>query len=81
MSCPRILTKDQIIQGLKAGRTLNIDRSDAPELDDLRNLEKQGLVESRLVEVDEQSSVLKFRWKADPGLAPGDVGTTTGVDK
>ncbi len=61
--CPRNFTKDQIIEGLKAGRTLNVDRSDAPELEDLRELEKQGLVTSELKDIDEQSSVLEFRWK------------------
>jgi hypothetical protein len=61
--CPRNFTKDQIIEGLKAGRTFNIDRSDAPELDDLRELERQGLVTSQLKDIDDQSSVLKFRWK------------------
>jgi hypothetical protein len=63
MNCQRNLTREQIISGLKAGRTLNVDRRDAPELDDLRELERRGLVESRLVEIDDQSSVLKFRWK------------------
>jgi len=61
--CPRVLTKEQIIAGLKAGRTLNVDRRDAPELQDLLELEREGLVQSRLVEVDEQYSVRKFWWK------------------
>jgi hypothetical protein len=62
--CPRNLTKDQMIAGLKAGRTLCVDRRDAPELPELLEMEAQGLVESRLVEIDEQSSVLKFSWSA-----------------
>lgn len=62
MSCPRILSKEQIIEGLKAGRVLCIDRKDAPELEDLLELQAQGLVESRLIQIDEQASVLKFRW-------------------
>lgn len=61
--CPRNFTKDQIIEGLKAGSTLNVDRRDAPELEDLHELEKQGLVTSELKDIDDQSSVLKFRWK------------------
>ena len=61
--CPRNFTKEQIIEGLKAGRTFNVDRRDAPELVDLWEMEAQGLVVSRLVQIDEQSSVLKFRWK------------------
>jgi hypothetical protein len=61
--CPRVLTREQIIAGLKAGRKLNVDRRDAPELADLRELEREGLVESRLIVIDEQSSVLRFWWK------------------
>lgn len=62
MTCLRVQTKEQLIEGLKAGRTCCIDRKDAPELQDLLEMESQGLVTSRLVEIDEQSSVLKFRW-------------------
>lgn len=61
--CPRNLSKEQIIEGLKAGRSLMVDRRDAPELQDLLELERQGLVESKLIEFDEQSSALRFRWK------------------
>lgn len=61
--CPRNFSLDQIIAGLKAGRTLVVDRKDAPELPDLLTLQEQGLVESEFVEIDEQSSALKFRWK------------------
>lgn len=60
--CRRNFTKEQIIDGLKAGRTFCVDRRNAPELKDLRDLERQGLVSARLVEIDDQSSVLKFRW-------------------
>jgi len=60
--CPRMISKDQIIAGLKAGRTLCIDRRDAPELQDLLELQEQGLVTSELVNIDDQSSVAKFRW-------------------
>lgn len=63
MTCPRVMTKEEIITGLKAGKTLCVDRRDAPELEDLFELERQGLVEQRFVEIDEQSSVLKWRWK------------------
>jgi hypothetical protein len=63
MTCPRILTKEQIIIGLKAGRTLVVDRRDAPELVDLLELQEQGLVESTLVHYDEQSSAAKWKWK------------------
>ena len=60
--CPRVVSKDDLIAGLKAGRTACVDRKDAPELLDLMELERSGLVESILIEIDEQSSVRKFRW-------------------
>jgi hypothetical protein len=63
MTCPRNFTKEQIIAGLKAGRTLYMDRRDAPELEDLLQLQEQGLVTSKLIEIDEQSSVVKWKWK------------------
>lgn len=63
--CPRNLTKDQIIAGLKAGRSLMVDRRDAPELEDLLELEAEGLVTSKLIVFDEQSSALKFTWNKD----------------
>jgi hypothetical protein len=62
MDCPRNFTRDELIAGLKAGRSLMLDRRDAPELADLLELEREGLVESKLVEFDEQSSALRFRW-------------------
>lgn len=65
MTCPRVLTQEQLVAGLKAGRTAVVDRKDAPELQDLLELERAGLVESVFVEFDEQSSALKFRWKRD----------------
>jgi hypothetical protein len=61
--CPRQLTKEQIVAGLKAGRTLCVDRRDAHELNDLLELEREGLVTQEFVEIDEQSSVVKWRWK------------------
>ena len=61
--CPRNFTKDELIAGLKAGRTLVMDRRDAPELDDLLDLEQQGLVTQEFVQFDEQSSAVKWRWK------------------
>lgn len=63
MSCPRVMTKEQMIEGLKAGRTLIVDRRDAPELKDLLELQEQGLVESTMVHYDEQSSAAKWKWK------------------
>jgi hypothetical protein len=63
MTCRRNLTKDQIIAGLKAGRTLVMDRRDAPEFEDLLDLERQGLVTQQFVEIDDQSSAIKWRWR------------------
>jgi hypothetical protein len=66
-TCPRVISREDMIAGLKAGRTMVVDRKDAPELQDLLELEQEGLVTSEFVEYDEQSSALKFRWKkADP---------------
>jgi hypothetical protein len=64
MTCRRNFSKEQIIAGLKNGRTLCIDRKDAPELEDLLELQKEGLVTSTLVIVSEQLTVWKFKWKA-----------------
>jgi hypothetical protein len=61
--CPRNFTKEQIVEGLKAGKTFCVDRRDAPEFPELLEMEQQGLVTSQLVVIDEQSSVMKFRWK------------------
>jgi hypothetical protein len=66
MDCKRNFSDEKILAGLKAGRTLVVDRRDAPELPYLVELERQGLVVSRLAEHDEQSSALKFSWKARP---------------
>lgn len=65
MACRRNLTKEQMIVGLKAGRSLMVDRKDAPELEDLLAMEKEGLVVSKLVTFDEQSSALKFTWNKE----------------
>lgn len=63
--CPRNLTNDQIIAGLKEGRSLMVDRRDTPELEDLLALEAEGLVTSKLITFDEQSSALKFTWNKE----------------
>jgi hypothetical protein len=61
--CRRNMTKEQIVAGLKAGRTLVVDRRDAPELDDLFELERLGLVEQQFFVIDDQSSAVRWRWK------------------
>lgn len=63
-TCKRNFTKEQIITGLKSGRSFRVDRRDAPELPELLEMERQGLVTSKLVEVEEQYSYLEFRWKS-----------------
>ena len=63
--CSRVLTKEQMIEELKKGHTLCIDRIDAPELPELLQMEQEGLITSKLVEVDEQSSFRKFWWIAE----------------
>ncbi len=42
-----------------------VDRRDAPELEDLLALEAEGLVTSKLITFDEQSSALKFTWNKE----------------
>lgn len=72
MTCPRISSKEELIAGLKAGKVACVDRRDAPELQDLIALERDGLVTSQVIEIDEQSTVIKFRWRFDApaALAP-----------
>lgn len=60
--CPRNMTREEIVEGLMAGRTLALDRRDAPELEDLLALEREGLVTQEFVQHDEQSSCIKWRW-------------------
>ena len=54
---------EEAITGLIAGRVLCFDRKDNPLLPDMYNLESIGLVSSEIVQVDEQGSVIKFRWE------------------
>jgi hypothetical protein len=49
----------EIVAGLRAGRTLCIDRRDAPELLIVNDLVIEGIAQTELVQIDEQSSVLK----------------------
>lgn len=62
MTCKRNFTKEEMIAGLKAGKSLIMDRRDAPELIDLLELEKQGLVTQVFHQVDEQSSYIRWTW-------------------
>lgn len=55
------LSRDEIMTGLRAGKVLNIDRKDSPTLPTVLQMEREGLVITELVQLDEQSSVLKVR--------------------
>jgi hypothetical protein len=54
---------EDILPGLKAGKTLVIDRKDSPALPIVMKLQEEGLVTTELIQLDEQSSCLKVRWK------------------
>lgn len=58
-------SRGDIIAGLQAGKTLCIDRKDSPVLPIVLKLQEEGFVTTKLVQLDEQSSVLKVRWNAD----------------
>lgn len=62
------MNREQIIAGLQAGRTLVIDRKDAPALPICLELETEGLVTQEFVQYDEQSSAIKFRWNPEANM-------------
>lgn len=55
------MTREEILDGLRAGKTLCIDRRDSPALPIVMDLQAEGLATTELVQQDEQSSVLKVR--------------------
>lgn len=55
------LSREEIMAGLRAGKTLCIDRRDSPTLPTVLQMEREGQVVTELVQLDEQSSVLKVR--------------------
>jgi hypothetical protein len=57
------MSKEQLITGLKSGRAIYIDREDAPELNDLEELQKQGLLEIVIIQVGEVK-IAKFWMKS-----------------
>lgn len=61
--CPRVLTREKMVRLLRNGVTIFVDRIDAPELQDLQELERLGLVVNVLWVRGDQYSVAKFRWK------------------
>jgi hypothetical protein len=54
-------SRDELLEGLEAGRTLIVQRRDDPNLPLIQSLEREGLAETRMFQIDEQSSVLKVR--------------------
>ena len=59
------LNREYFVESLKAGKTLCITRRDSPALPICLELEAEGLVTQEFKQIDEQSSVVKFRWKDD----------------
>lgn len=55
-------TKAEILAGLKAGRSLIVDRKDCPLLPWLMEMSDRNLVKRELVTFDEQSTAYRFRW-------------------
>lgn len=59
------LDREEVVHFLRTGYTLCIDRRDSPALPIALELEAEGLVTQEFIQIDEQSSVVKFRWKSD----------------
>lgn len=55
------MTRQQAMVGFKAGRTLVIDRRDAPLLPWLLRQVDAGVLTMEFIEYDEQSSAMKFQ--------------------
>jgi hypothetical protein len=55
------VSREEIIRGLKVGRTLVVDRRDSPALPIALELEEKGLATQEFIQYDEQSSAVKFR--------------------
>ena len=58
------MTKNEIVQGLKAGRKLRCDRKDEPLLPWL--LGHSQIENSGIVQINDQESYIEFRWKERP---------------
>lgn len=56
------MTREELEAGLKAGKTLLVPRRDAPELAIILELQEEGKVTTKVLQVDEQSSLLQVRW-------------------
>ena len=60
------MTRDELLFGFQAGRSLIVDRKDSPVLPLLWEMEREGLIVSELIQYDEQSSALRFSLKETP---------------
>lgn len=56
-----MMTKEEVMTGLQAGRTLIVDRRDFPLLPWLLEQVDAGVLTVQYIEYDEQSSAMKFR--------------------
>lgn len=59
--------KAAVLEGLEAGRTLTLHRKDDPVLEIVMELQEEGKCETRLHQIDEQSSVVKVRKEWNDG--------------
>jgi hypothetical protein len=58
------MTEDEAIAGLKAGRTLMVDRRDCPLSPRLLDMAAAGVLDATHISHDEQSSAIRFKWRA-----------------
>ncbi len=56
--------QEEILAGLKSGRTLIVQRKDDPNLPFLMELHSQGLINMEMVDIDSQSSCMRITWNA-----------------
>lgn len=56
------MREQEILEGLQSGRTLNVQRKDDPNLPFILKLQEEGKVTIKIVQLEEQSSVMKVKW-------------------
>lgn len=54
-------SREEIETGLRQGRTLVVQRKDDPNIPIVNALISEGIAEAEIVQLDEQSSVMKVR--------------------
>lgn len=54
-------SREEIEAGLRQGRTLVVQRKDDPNIPIVNALISEGIAEAEIVQLDEQSSVMKVR--------------------